>query len=101
MRALMARRLRSDRDHTFDEGVDSLASHAARFERVLLTHAKEIAAADQRHAIEFAFRLTIAACGRWTAETIETFTPDPMDWEAMIENLTDVLNAYLFGVGAC
>jgi AcrR family transcriptional regulator len=97
MRALMARRLRTDRDYSFDQGVDALAAHGARFERVVLTHAREITQADQRRAIDFAFRLVIAGCGRWTAETIETVTSEPMSWDAMVENLADVLDAYLFG----
>lgn len=97
MRALMARRLRGIDDAVNDQGHRVMAQQARAFTTVVLLRRDRITAPQPEAAADFAFRLVTAACGRWTAETIETRAPAPMDWPTMLAHLGDTIEAYLFG----
>lgn len=96
-RAFMARRLAIDDEEAFGHGLAMMRIHAEAFRAAMLTHRREITHPDPDQAIDFAYRLIVGACGRWTARTIEVLAPVPMSWEKMFQNLGDVLETYIFG----
>lgn len=97
MRAMMARRLQLHDDAVFDHGRGVTAHHAPPFKRVVLTHAAEIVHSNPDEAIDFAFRVIISLCGRWTAQTVETLAPTRMEWDEMLDQASDMITTYLFG----
>jgi AcrR family transcriptional regulator len=98
MRAIMARRLTvGDDDPVFQHGLQDVVRGAAQFERAILATGQTVTHADPHLAIEFAYRLIVSTSHRWAAREIEVMAPEPMSWEAMLENLADVVARYLFG----
>lgn len=98
MRAIMARRLTvSDDDAVFQHGLQDVVRGAAQFESAVRASGREVTHSDPQEAIEFAYRLIVATAHRWAAREIEVMAPRPMDWETMLERLSETVARYLFG----
>lgn len=97
MRAMMSRRLAKPDDEVFEHGSGVAHQQTNLFELAIMSHQAEIAHPNPAQAIDFSYRLIIGACARWTANAIETKFPEPMSWDAMLANLGDVIETYLFG----
>ena len=100
MRAMMARRLTDNDGQLLGQGLEVVRNHVARFREAILTHASELQHPNPDEAIEFGYRIIMSTCARWTAAAIETQAPHQMSWDTMLERLTDIVTAYLFGLNA-
>ena len=100
MRAVMARRLKDADGQLLGQGLQIVTNHVALFREAILTHGSELQHPDPDEAIEFGYRIIMSTCARWTAAAIETQAPQPMSWDTMLERLTDLVTAYLFGLHA-
>ena len=97
MRAWMLRRLRIPRNDPVFNSNKITNRQATAYRVAVLHHREAICHPEPELAIEFSWRIITAACGRWTAQTIETQYPQPMCWPTMMSNLTDLVTIYLFG----
>lgn len=101
LRAIMARRLTvDDSDPVFQHGLQDVIRGAAQFEQAILRSGRTVTHPDPHVAIEFSYRLIVSASHRWAAHEIEVLAPEPMSWDAMLDDLADVISRYLFGIDA-
>lgn len=98
MRAIMARRLTvTEDDPVFQHGLHDVIRGASKFEQALRASNRTITHADPAAASEFAYRMIVSLAHRWAAREIEVMAPDPMGWDTMLDNLSEVVARYLFG----
>ena len=100
MRAIMARRLMvADDDPVVQHGLQDVIRGAAQFERAILASGRVVTHENTRAAIEFSYRLIVSASHRWAAHEIEVLAPEPMSWDAMLDDMSEVIARYLFATG--
>lgn len=97
MRAMMARRFQMPDDQVFAQGLEVAARQSALFRAAVMTHQESVVHPAPEEAVDFAYRLIVSVCARWTARAIETRAPRPLAWGEMLARLSDTVTVYLFG----